>query len=371
MAAWRMNWWTSTWPSCRALRPLPTACPASLASIGGRAPWRSPAAAGAQHVAPGARQRRNPVDAAKNGRSGDAERTNKCHGPPSITNALTIDVEDYFQVSAFAPHIDRSTWDSVNAGSSAMSGRILDMLAERQTRATFFTLGWIAERYPRLVRRIVDEGHELASHGYGHERASDLTEAAPFCRTSPAPRRSWRMCAASKCLVTARRVSRSAQAICGRSTACCRPDTATAPASIRLRTTTTACRTPRATRMKSGQACWKFRSRPCACSIATFRPAAAVISGCCHMPCRAGCWAVSTGSMASPASSTSTRGRSMPDQPRIDGHQQQDAVPPLRQHPPDGGAPGATCCDDFTVGPDGPDLPPTAVPPGCSVAAAA
>jgi len=52
------------------------------------------------------------------------------------------------------------------------------MLGERQTRATFFTLGWIAERYPQLIRRIVEEGHELASHGYGHERASDLTHEA-------------------------------------------------------------------------------------------------------------------------------------------------------------------------------------------------
>ncbi len=97
---------------------------------------------------------------------------------PSITNALTIDVEDYFQVSAFAPHIDRSTWDSCECRVERNVGHILDMLAERQTRATFFTLGWIAERYPHLIRSIVEHGHELASHGYGHERASDLTEAA-------------------------------------------------------------------------------------------------------------------------------------------------------------------------------------------------
>jgi polysaccharide deacetylase family protein (PEP-CTERM system associated) len=96
----------------------------------------------------------------------------------AITNALTIDVEDYFQVSAFAPHISRSSWDSCECRVERNVSRILAMLAEKDTRATFFTLGWIAERYPQLIRRIVDAGHELASHGYGHERASDLTEAA-------------------------------------------------------------------------------------------------------------------------------------------------------------------------------------------------
>ena len=94
------------------------------------------------------------------------------------TNALTIDVEDYFQVSAFAPHIARSSWDSRECRVERNVGRILEMLDERQTQATFFTLGWIAARYPHLIRNIVDAGHELASHGYGHERASDLSQAA-------------------------------------------------------------------------------------------------------------------------------------------------------------------------------------------------
>ena len=94
-----------------------------------------------------------------------------------LTNALTIDVEDYFQVSAFAPYIKRSEWDTRECRIERNVGRILDMLLERETKATFFTLGWIAERYPSLIRRIVAEGHELASHGYGHERASDLTES--------------------------------------------------------------------------------------------------------------------------------------------------------------------------------------------------
>ena len=95
-----------------------------------------------------------------------------------ITNALTIDVEDYFQVSAFAPYICRDGWDARECRVERNVGRILELLAERDIKATFFTLGWIAERYPQVVRQIVEGGHELASHGYGHERASDLTPEA-------------------------------------------------------------------------------------------------------------------------------------------------------------------------------------------------
>ena len=101
------------------------------------------------------------------------------HGD-SIKNALTIDVEDYFQVSALAPYIPRDQWPSRQCRVERNVARILGMLNDSGTKATFFTLGWIAERYPGLVREIVDGGHELASHGYGHERASDLTEEAFF-----------------------------------------------------------------------------------------------------------------------------------------------------------------------------------------------
>jgi polysaccharide deacetylase family protein (PEP-CTERM system associated) len=96
----------------------------------------------------------------------------------TITNALTVDVEDYFQVSAFAPYISRADWDSRECRVEANVDRILALLAENDAKATFFTLGWIAERYPALVRSIATAGHEVASHGYGHERASDLSEAA-------------------------------------------------------------------------------------------------------------------------------------------------------------------------------------------------
>lgn len=95
----------------------------------------------------------------------------------TITNALTIDVEDYFQVSALADHFPRQSWDTVPCRVERNMERILALLDAHAVKATFFTLGWIAERYPQLVRRIAEEGHELASHGYGHERASAQTPA--------------------------------------------------------------------------------------------------------------------------------------------------------------------------------------------------
>lgn len=96
------------------------------------------------------------------------------------TNALTIDVEDYFQVSAFAPYIDRADWDKRECRVERNVARILALLERHGVKATFFTLGWIAERYPAIVREIVAGGHELASHGYGHERANRLTPEAFF-----------------------------------------------------------------------------------------------------------------------------------------------------------------------------------------------
>ena len=97
---------------------------------------------------------------------------------PALMNALTVDVEDYFQVSALAPHIDRASWDSLPCRVERNVQRLLELFEQRGARATFFTLGWIAERYPRLVRDIVAGGHELASHGYGHLRASEQGQEA-------------------------------------------------------------------------------------------------------------------------------------------------------------------------------------------------
>ena len=92
-----------------------------------------------------------------------------------ITNAFTIDVEDYFQVSAFAGQIDRNDWDALPCRVERNVDTILAMLDEYKSRATYFMLGWVAERYPALVRKIVDQGHELASHGYGHQLVTSLT----------------------------------------------------------------------------------------------------------------------------------------------------------------------------------------------------
>ncbi len=94
------------------------------------------------------------------------------------SNALSIDVEDWFQVSAFAPFIERSRWDDLPCRVERNVDLLLGLMAEHHARATFFTLGWIAERYPEMVRRIVAQGHELASHGYGHQRASDQSPEA-------------------------------------------------------------------------------------------------------------------------------------------------------------------------------------------------
>jgi polysaccharide deacetylase family protein (PEP-CTERM system associated) len=86
---------------------------------------------------------------------------------------MTIDVEDYFQVSAFALHIPRESWPSLSSRVESNIDRILALLDEAGVKGTFFTLGWIAERYPTMVRRMVENGHELASHGYSHLRATD------------------------------------------------------------------------------------------------------------------------------------------------------------------------------------------------------
>jgi polysaccharide deacetylase family protein (PEP-CTERM system associated) len=92
---------------------------------------------------------------------------------PVRLNAMTVDVEDYFQVSAFEDRIPRADWDRLPCRVEGNVERILALFAEKGVRATFFTLGWIAERYPSTVRRIVESGHELASHGWSHVRATE------------------------------------------------------------------------------------------------------------------------------------------------------------------------------------------------------
>lgn len=94
-----------------------------------------------------------------------------------IANAMTVDVEDYFQVSAFEGTIDRSQWDNIPCRVEGNTDRILGLFADEDVKATFFTLGWVAERYPAMVRRIVSEGHELASHGFSHTRVTQQTQS--------------------------------------------------------------------------------------------------------------------------------------------------------------------------------------------------
>jgi polysaccharide deacetylase family protein (PEP-CTERM system associated) len=88
----------------------------------------------------------------------------------TVVNGLSVDVEDWFQVGAFEGVIDREHWDSLGSRVEANCDAILDMFARAEVKATFFTLGWVAQRHGPLLRRIVDAGHELASHGWDHER---------------------------------------------------------------------------------------------------------------------------------------------------------------------------------------------------------
>jgi polysaccharide deacetylase family protein (PEP-CTERM system associated) len=85
-----------------------------------------------------------------------------------VVNAMTIDVEDYFQVSAFDRVVPRAAWEKMSSRVEGNTMRLLRLLDEHGVRATFFVLGWVAERYPALVRAIAEGGHELASHGHGH-----------------------------------------------------------------------------------------------------------------------------------------------------------------------------------------------------------
>jgi len=94
-----------------------------------------------------------------------------------IVNALTVDVEDYFQVEAMAHVVARADWDAMPRRVEANVDRLLELFARVGAKATFFTLGWIAERHPVMVRRIVGAGHELASHGMLHLRADRQTRA--------------------------------------------------------------------------------------------------------------------------------------------------------------------------------------------------
>jgi polysaccharide deacetylase family protein (PEP-CTERM system associated) len=93
-------------------------------------------------------------------------------------NAMTVDVEEYFQVAAFERQVRRGDWEQFPARVAGNTSRVLDLFAEHDVCATFFVLGWIAERYPELIQRMVRDGHEVASHGYDRTRATELDRDA-------------------------------------------------------------------------------------------------------------------------------------------------------------------------------------------------
>jgi polysaccharide deacetylase family protein (PEP-CTERM system associated) len=86
-----------------------------------------------------------------------------------MLNAMTVDVEDYYQVSAFAKQVTKADWEGFESRVEGNTHRILDIFDENGFKATFFVLGWIAERHPELIREISNRGHEVASHGYSHD----------------------------------------------------------------------------------------------------------------------------------------------------------------------------------------------------------
>jgi polysaccharide deacetylase family protein (PEP-CTERM system associated) len=96
----------------------------------------------------------------------------------TVVNAMSIDVEDYFHVSAFDGLLPRSEWDHLESRVCANTERLLEMFAEYEIQATFFVLGWVGERHPNLVRTIAAAGHEIASHGYAHRLIYDQTPRA-------------------------------------------------------------------------------------------------------------------------------------------------------------------------------------------------
>jgi polysaccharide deacetylase family protein (PEP-CTERM system associated) len=95
-----------------------------------------------------------------------------------MRNGLSVDVEEWFQVGAFERVIAKADWDGLDSRVAHNTGKVLDLFGETGVKATFFTLGWVAERNPALIRRIADEGHEVASHGWDHHRVFTMTPDA-------------------------------------------------------------------------------------------------------------------------------------------------------------------------------------------------
>lgn len=119
----------------------------------------NPARANAQGAGP---EPQRPVEASEN-------------RPGQLQNALSVDVEDYFQVAALKPAIRRQDWDTFESRVELNTRRLMELFARFKVKATMFTLGWVAERFPGLVREMRDSGHELALHGYDHRSLTEMT----------------------------------------------------------------------------------------------------------------------------------------------------------------------------------------------------
>lgn len=92
-----------------------------------------------------------------------------------LANAMTVDVEEYFQVEGLRGMVKEAEWDRLESRVERSTERVLELFDSLGVKGTFFTLGWVAERHPQLVRRIADAGHEVASHGYGHRMVTTMT----------------------------------------------------------------------------------------------------------------------------------------------------------------------------------------------------
>ena len=99
----------------------------------------------------------------------------------NLANAMSVDVEDYFQVSAFEHKVSRDDWPTIASRIPANVSRILALFEAENVKATFFTLGWVCEHHPEVVRQIADAGHEIASHGHEHSRVGTFDRRQFHC----------------------------------------------------------------------------------------------------------------------------------------------------------------------------------------------
>lgn len=204
--------------------------------------------------------------------------TSPCSGP--MANAMTVDVEDYFQVSAFSNRIAREDWDNYPCRIERNVDAILELFDDDAIHATFFILGWIGERYPQMLRSIVSAGHELASHGLFHVRVHDRARknSAPIFAGLNACSKTWR---ASPLMATGRRVFPLGRGPPGLSRSWPKRGIPTALASIPSGMIFTVCLRPRELffTLKEALIFLRFQSRPYGFCITTFPAAVVAIFG--------------------------------------------------------------------------------------------